>query len=351
MRIAIVGSKGIPAAYGGFETLAEYLAINLVAAGNEVTVYCSGKGPKKHKGVKLKYLTLRANGLQGIAYDFFSLIHANRRADVILMLGSPAGFLLRFIPDLRYKLVFNYGGLDFNRAKWNRLVQRVIKLGKDQAVKKSWKIVADNQKIFDYVRRENNIEKSKIALIPYGGDHALKIIKDPGILLPKEYFLTIARIQEDNNIELILDAGIISGANIVVVGNWSVSRWSKKVFKKYSKFDNLFLLNPIYNTSHLAFLRSNCSGYIHGHSAGGSNPTLIEIMFFRKPLYCFNNGFNNYTTNGLATYWDDKNQLVEILLSDESRSVDPNLHQYAMTHYSWKDIVEKYIKVFYEKSI
>lgn len=351
MRIAIVGSKGLPAAYGGFETLAEYLAISLFSKGHQVTVYCSGKGPKKYKGVELKYLPLRANGVQGIAYDFFSLIHANKRADVILMLGSPAGFLLRFIPSLRDKLVFNYGGLDFNRAKWNRFIQSIIKLGKDQAVRRSWKIVADNQKIFDFITLENNIEKSKLSLIPYGGDYALKTIKDPGIPLPKKYFLTIARIQEDNNIEIILESGIKSEANLVVVGNWNVSTWSKKVYRKYQKHENLTLLNPIYDVSHLAFLRSNCIGYIHGHSAGGSNPTLIEMMFFRKPLFCFNNGFNNYTTNGCATYWNDINQLVAILSSSESWSVDPLLYEYAATHYMWNNIVEKYLEIFNEKKV
>lgn len=351
MRIAIVGSKGIPAAYGGFETLAEYLAINLVAADNEVTVYCSGKGPEKYKGVELKYLTLRANGLQGIAYDFFSLIHANRKADVILMLGSPAGFLLRFIPGLRDKLVFNYGGLDFKRSKWNRSVQRIIKLGKDEAVRRSWKIIADNQKIVDFIIEENNIEKSRIALIPYGGDHALKSMIDPGLQLPQEYFLTVARIQEDNNIELILEAGIISGVNLVIVGNWKVSQWSKKIYNKYRSVENLMLLDPIYDLSHLAFLRSNCTGYIHGHSAGGSNPTLIEIMFFQKPLYCFNNGFNNYTTNNLATYWNNKRQLATILISEESKAVNPSLYEFAKTNYLWKLILEKYLEIFNEKKI
>lgn len=351
MRIAIVGSKGIPAAYGGFETLAEYLSINLVLAGNKVTVYCSGNGPKKHKGVDLKYLPLKANGFQGIAYDFFSLIQANGKADVILMLGSPAGFLLRLIPGLRDKLVFNYGGLDFKRSKWNRSVQRIIKLGKDEAVRRSWKIIADNQKIVDFITAENNIEKSRIALIPYGGDHALKSIIDPGLQLPKEYFLTIARIQEDNNIELILEAGIISGANLVIVGNWKVSQWSKKIYNKYRSVENLTLLDPIYDLSQLAFLRSNCTGYIHGHSAGGSNPTLIEMMFFQKPLYCFNNGFNNYTTNNLATYWNDKRQLATILISDESKTVNPFLYEYAITNYLWKLILEKYLEIFNEKEI
>ena len=176
MKISIIGSKGIPADYGGFETLAEYLSIYLVNKGHDVTVFCSGlKKSSNYKGVNLQYIPLKPNNFQGVFYDFFSLLISSITCDKIIMLGSPAGPFLNFIPGLKKKVIFNYGGLDFKRNKWNTIIQKFIAYGKKNAIKFSEKVIADNQGIYDFIIQNYNIDKDKLHFIAYGGNHSENI--------------------------------------------------------------------------------------------------------------------------------------------------------------------------------
>ena len=352
MKIAIIGTRGIPASYGGFETLAEYLSIYLIKSGHEVTVFCSG-GFKidKFKGVKLIYLPLKANKFQGIIYDLTSILLSISSQNKIIMLGSPAGPFLGLIPGLRKKLIFNYGGLDFKRNKWNRYIQNFISYGKKNALKFSSAVVADNQGIYDYLINNYDIDENKVFLIEYGGNHAdfdLKKVKKSTINLAENYSLTIARIQKDNNIELIIKAAIKYNFNAVIIGNWNFETFGRVLKLKYRNHNNLFLLDPIYDIETLFYYRKNCTYYIHGHSAGGTNPTLVEAMWLGLNVFAFDNVFNRHTTEGKCYYWSNIDELGA-LINNTALSRIPNnsaaLKNIAHNRYNWDIICNNYLEI------
>jgi len=352
MKISIIGSKGIPASYGGFETLAEYLSIYLVNSGHKVTVFCSeGFKKEKYKGVNLVYLPLKANKFQGIIYDLMSILLSIYSQDKIIMLGSPAGPLLGLIPGLRKKLIFNFGGLDFKRNKWNRYIQNFISYGKKNALKYSNIVIADNQGIFDYLVNNYTLNIKKIFLIEYGGNHAefkCKSNVQPVYNLPENYSLTIARVQKDNNIEVIIKSAIKYKFNAIIIGNWNFETFGKTLKSKYRSHKNLFLLDPIYDIEALFHYRKNCSYYIHGHSAGGTNPTLVEAMWLGLNIFTFDNVFNRYTTEGNSNYWSNLDDLGVLIQDAGNNKISNNslkMKNIAHNRYNWDLICEKYLKV------
>lgn len=352
MKISIVGSKGIPARYGGFETLTEYLSIYLVNSGHEVTVFCSGGFKRgKFKGVNLVYLPFKANKFQGIVYDLISILLSITSQDKIIMLGSPAGPLLGLIPGLKKKLIFNFGGLDFQRNKWSKFIQSFISFGKKNALKYSNTVVADNQGIFDYLINHYIINKENIFLIEYGGNHAEFTCKEnsqPDYKLPKNYSLTIARIQKDNNIEIIIKSAIKYKFNAVIIGNWDFETFGKKLRLKYGSYENLFLLDPIYDIKTLFHYRKNCSYYIHGHSAGGTNPTLVEAMWLGLNILAFDNVFNRYTTENESLYWSNIDELGMLIKDTSCNKVSDNsskMKNIAHRRYNWDLICSKYLNL------
>lgn len=357
MKIAIIGTRGIPAIYGGFETLAEKLAEEL---SNEfdITVYCSSKyytqKLTRHKGARLRYFPIGANGFQGIIYDSVALIESLPRFDKVILLGAPAGFLLPLFGKLNKKIIFNYGGLDFNRSKWNGTIQRFVKFGKDIATKFSGQVVADNKGIQDFIFSEN---KRESILIPYGANHVQEAIiteqdKVKYPFLNEKYALVVARIQKDNNIELILNAFKKSKElTLVVIGNWSNSKWGINLKKSFSNIQNIVLLDAIYDQKELDKIRRSCYLYIHGHSAGGTNPSLVEAMFLGLPVISYGSIFNKYTSLNKAIYFENEKQLLEIIQTISKKTIEEvskNLKEIAIQKYTWNKVAHSY-KVLIEK--
>ena len=171
-KVAIIGSVGIPANYGGFETLAEQLAARLQDR-FDLTVYCSKRAfarrPKKIGRVSLRYLPFNANGIQSIPYDMWSILSAVRYADTLLILGVGGCTLLPILRwfGCRKRVVVNVDGIEWRRAKWSAPVRRYLKFAEKCAVKYADAIIGDNQVIVDYVR---NTYHRPCELIEYGAD-------------------------------------------------------------------------------------------------------------------------------------------------------------------------------------
>ena len=354
MKVAILGSRGIPAEYGGFETLVEKLVEEL-SAEIDITVYCSSKyyseKRETYKGAKLKYLNIGANNLAGIFYDLISLILTLPKFDKVIMLGAPAGVFFPLFGKWNQKIIFNYGGLDFNRNKWNRYTQIFIKMGKDLATKYAGQVVSDNKGIKDFLISENNREST---LIPYGADHVLNPeIKEADYkkypFLNNKYALVVARIQKDNNIETIIKAFINNPPMpLVVIGNWSNSNWGNEIWQKYNENENIILLDAIYDQIELDKIRNSCYLYIHGHSAGGTNPSLVEAMYMGLSVIAFNSIFNRYTTHGIGLFFNDTTELNNIIRTTEEKQlkqISEELKLVAIKNYTWKSIASAYKKL------
>ena len=170
-KVAVIGTNGLPAKYGGFETLTDYL-VQYLSSDYQFYVYCSKNNstnqPKEYHGAKLIALPLNANGFQSIAYDLISILHSLFYADILLILGTPGAIILPLLKLFSKKVIVNFGGLEWKRDKWPKLVQRYLKFTEKLAVKYSDVVVADNQAFIDYILNEYKV---KAILIEYGGDH------------------------------------------------------------------------------------------------------------------------------------------------------------------------------------
>jgi len=351
MRIAIVGTQGIPNSYGGFETLAEYL-VEYLSRDIEITVYCSSVDLKtklkNYKESRLRYIPITSHGALGILYDSIALLQAAPKYDKVLFLGFGGGFAIPFLKKYRSKIILNIGGLDWKRNKWSPFAQKVIKKAEELLVKNSGHIISDNVGIQEYMSEEYTREST---LITYGGDQAKKqeISEDSFkkySFLKDNYAFTVTRIQPDNNVEMILDAfSNQSTMPLVIVGNWQNSKYGKRLKLKYSNIQNLILLEAIYDRTELDVLRSNCTIYIHGHSAGGTNPSLVEAMYLGLPVFAFASGYNEHTTQNSAMYFHDKEQLTELINNYNSfdlKEMGKKLRQIAEKAYLWNTIARQY---------
>jgi glycosyltransferase involved in cell wall biosynthesis len=359
-RVAIIGTTGLPARYGGFETLAHHL-VDQLGSRYDISVYCSskyfadrGKRLSVYNGARLIYLPLNANGYQSIPYDIFSIIHAIRKNDVLLLLGVSGAILLPFLKLFTNKpILVNIDGQEWKRPKWNWLARKVLGFSEKLAVRFADEVIADNKVIQQYV--EQSYGRDNARLIEYGGDHVSKRpltdkLLDKYPFLNQNYAFNVSRIEPENNIHVILQAFSKAPRHqLVMVGLWSHGKYGMNLKAQYSKFSNIHLLDPIYNQEELNEIRSNAGVYVHGHSAGGTNPGLVEAMCLGLPVVSYDISYNRETTNHRARYFKSASDLLSILdVFDEKERMRMgcDLEQYGRQYYSWNRIASLYAAAF-----
>ena len=355
-RVSIIGTTGLPAKYGGFETLTHHL-VDRLNNRFDITVYCSSKyfADKKHRrefynGAKLKYIPLNANGYQSIIYDMISMIKAIRESDVLLVLGISGAFIFPFLKLFTKKpILVNIDGQEWKRPKWSWVARKYLALSEKIAVRYADTVITDNLIIREYV--EDGYKRNDAWLIEYGADHVKKINYDLDSIrkypfINKTYSFNVCRIEPENNVHIILDAySKIPHENIVIVGLWNHSAYAMQLKEKYNHHSNIFLLDPIYEQEELDLLRSNAKIYIHGHSAGGTNPSLVEAMYLELPVLAYDISYNRETTNHRAAYWRTAEELiVKILhLNKQQRNLmAEELSAIAQERYTWARIADLY---------
>lgn len=359
-KVAIVGIQGVPAMYGGFETLVENIIGRNTTDNIEYTVFCSSKDNKtqlgSYKGARLIYVPIHANGMYSTLYDIVSMMKTIGKFDVIVILGvSGCIFLPLFRLLFRGKIIVNIDGLEYKRAKWGKFAKCFLFLSEIMAVKFSDTVVADNKGIQDYVWNKYG---KKAELIAYGGDHVnidLEGEKENSILRkynlsPNAYSLTVCRIEPENNCHIILEAFARNTTQILVyVGNWMRSDYSKGLAEKYSKLENILILHSIYDLEELYALRRNCKSYIHGHSAGGTNPSLVEAMFFGVPIFSFDVVYNRATTDNKAHYFSSEKELCDLIENVVDNDFTDNgnfMKEIAQDRYTWGEVTNQYEQLY-----
>lgn len=354
-KISIVGTVGLPAKYGGWETLVNNL-VNQLKNRFDMTVYCSKKKYQteieEFNGAKLKYINLNANGIQSILYDIVSIYRSLKFADTIIILGV-SGCI--FLPLVKFfgnsKVIVNIDGLEWKRAKWGNFAKFFLKFSERIAVKFSNIVITDNKAIQKYVFETYNIGS---VFIPYGGDHAkIEDKTDYSSIydfLNFPYAFSVCRIEPENNIDMILKAFKSNNSYpLVIVGNWSNSNYGLKLKSQYQNHKNINLLDSIYDQKKLDALRSNCTIYIHGHSAGGTNPSLVEAMTLGLPIVAFDVEYNQETTFNMALFFKDSQELLEIISRLDKinlSKISLEMKSLAKKHYTWLSVSEKYANIF-----
>lgn len=351
-KISIIGTVGVPACYGGFESLVENM-LDYTPTDVEYTIFCTSQKYKNkletYKGAKLKYLDLNANGRDSIMYDYRS-IKMSLDADVMLILGVSGCIFLPYIrKKFRGKIITNIDGLEWKRDKWNFLAKWFLHYSEKMAVKYSDIVIGDNKGITDYVKEAYNRDA---VLIAYGGDHVSKVEDDTLYekypFCKNSYSVTVCRIEPENNIHVILEAfSKMSGNQLVMVGNWKNGEYGSELKEKYSKFDNIHLLDPIYENHTINWIRSNASVYVHGHSAGGTNPSLVEAMNFGLPILAFDCVYNRETTMNECLYWKNSEDIQYLFQSiPDLDSIASKMHDIGKKLYSWEKIAEQYNSLY-----
>lgn len=357
LRVGIIGTNGLPGKYGGWDQLVHHTTNNL-KEDFLFTVYTSystaDPNLKEYNKARIKIIKFKANGIQSIPYDIASMIHAIFHCDVLFICGTSGCIFLPFVRLFRKKIVLNPDGQEWKRKKWSKPVQWFLKISEQFGVQFATTVVADNVKIKEYISSAYN---KKSELIEYGGDQVInvRLSKDTEKkynITGNKYAFKVCRIEPENNIHLILEAfNKNAKVDLVLIGNWNFSDYGRSLRLKYIDSPNLKLLDPIYEQLTLDELRSNCGLYIHGHSVGGTNPSLVEAMNLGLCIVSFDVDYNRETTENKALYFSDLNGLLNVLKQFENNKIDVikyknEMKEIAKRRYKWSIITEKYANVF-----
>jgi len=355
MKIGIIGTRGIPNQYGGFEQFAENFSTRMVLRGHDVTVYTSHRHPFKgehYKNVSLircydpEYLIGTAGQF---IYDFNCIRNCrSQNFDIILQLGYTSSTIWSWLYPEASILVTNMDGLEWSRAKYNKWTQHFLTHAEKWGVNHSDYLIADSKGIQDYLFKKYN---AKAALIPYGADVYETKNKDKEILkelnvADNEYDLLIARFEPENNVETILKAYVgLKNRKLVLVGNFKNTLFGRRMYNEYSYHNHLYFAGPMYDVKTLNILRHHSRVYMHGHSVGGTNPSLLEAMACDALICAHDNIFNRYVLGEDAFYFKshvDLTTLVSEPLNKENHeNWVHNNKQKILNDYNWNSITEK----------
>lgn len=357
MKIGIIGSRGIPNTYGGFEQFAEHLSIGLVQRGAEVWVYNSHKHScqeAKWNGVNriMCYDPEDKIGTTGqFIYDLNCINDCRKRGfDIILQLGYTSNSVWHWRLPIHSSIITNMDGLEWKRSKYSKTVRKFLKYAEKLAVKSSDSLVADSVAIQDYLKEKYGVES---VFIPYGADvyiqsHELRLHELD--LIPQSYYLLIARMQPDNHIEEVIKGFIGSESDkiLVIVGNIENAH-GRYLVKKF-RYENLRFAGAVFDQELLNQLRYHCCMYFHGHSSGGTNPSLLEAMAASAFICAHDNAFNRAVLGNDAVYFCSPEEIRKIMQKEirdeEKKLVVSNNLEKIKTIYTWDKVIDAYYRLF-----
>lgn len=344
--IAIVGSHGIYANYGGWDELVKNLA-ERKPDDLQYIVYNSVDSPPQGvvpAGVTVKQMKVKADGYQGIIYDFWSILLCYRKADVILLLGVqgiPIIPLLRMFRKVR--IVSNVGGIEWLRPKFGFLQKQYLKLCFNLSMIYSHVVILDNPYHRSFLPRK---VRAGVQVIPYGGeiDSSLAVTVESERKFPfigTEYCLSVSRSLADNQIDQVCQSFIGSRHTLVMISNLSSTPYGERILKMYSDIPNIILIDGLYNKPELDLVRRHCKVYLHTHTLCGTAPSLVEMMVAQRPILSVDNPQNRFTLNEEGFFFTSFDQVQELLDSGE------DLNRFIPSkevcdRYAWGNIVAQY---------
>lgn len=354
LKIAIAGTRGIPNHYGGYEQAVTFLADGLAKKGHTVTVYNSHSHPykeKKWKEVEIIhcYDPEERIGTAGqFLYDLNCIRHARKQEyDILLFMGYTSSSVWgRFFPQ-KPIIISNMDGLEWKRSKYAKPVRHFLKYAEKLAVRFSQYHIADSVTIKKYLDEKYTINSQ---FIPYGATISSALSADTlneFNVKPGEYYLLIARMEPENNIEMILDGYMASGSGdkFLVIGN-ARNYYGQKLVQKYITSSNVHFAGALFDQHKLDNLRAYCKLYFHGHSVGGTNPSLLEAMAAGCVIAAHQNEFNASVLGNEACYFSTPEDTCRIILSDttgKQKNQWTNIQQNKIKDlYNWRHITDLY---------
>jgi len=369
MKIAFISTRGIPNNYGGFEQFAEYISVGLAERGHEVTVYSPHYHPYKeseYKGVRIKHVyspeLWMGGSLGSFFYDYACLKDAlrNEDFDIIYEAGytSIIPAYIRFnVKNIRRPIfTTNMDGLEYKRTKFNPLVRRFVFWEERMAVRHSHYLIADNMGIHDYYKEKYGRESKFLA---YGAniydDYDASLLKEWN-LSADDYYLLVARIEPENNLYMAIEGYKASeeyGRRPLIIVGKTNTPYGKRLVGKYGNDPHIRFVGGIYDFKKLNSVRHFSFAYFHGHSVGGTNPSLLEAMASDCFILAHDNIFNRAVLGDNAVYYsspdDVKNFLndIESLATRHKEQYIRNNIEVIRKEYSWEKLVDDHERYFW----
>lgn len=358
MRIGIIGTRGIPNHYGGFEQFAEQVAVRWVQMGHDVVVYNSHLHPfqeKFYKGVQIVHCfdpEYKIGTAGQFIYDLNCILNSRKqKLDIFLQLGYTSSSIWTCLMPKNSVIVTNMDGLEWRRSKYSPIVQKFLKRAEKWAIEGSDALVADSIGIQDYLTKSHSAQSTYIA---YGAevcvDEGSESLMSYGVS-KFDYNLLIARLEPENSIEIILDGYVLSGDHrpILIVGN-HLTKYGEYLKRKYQTSNGIRFLGGIYDSQVINQLRANCRLYFHGHTVGGTNPSLIEAMGCGAVICAHDNVFNRSILQGNGIYFETPNEVSVVMsfeISEERRlEIQNGNRQQVAVHFGWEKIANEYLRLF-----
>lgn len=361
MRIAILGTRGVPNHYGGFEQFAEFFSVYLANKGHEVYVYNSHNHPfqeKTFKGVNLIHCydpEFKIGTAGQFIYDLNCILDSRKRNfDIILQLGYTSSSVWYSLLPKKPLIITNMDGLEWKRTKYSKPVRKMLQFAEGLAVKSSDHLISDSIGIQKYIAGKYAKDSTYIAYGAKVFDHPEEEILATYKVNKYDFNMILARLEPENNIETILDGVVLSNnqATILVIGNHT-TKFGNYLKQKYIASKNIRFVGAVYNLKHLDNLRYFSNLYFHGHSVGGTNPSLLEAMASKALIIAHDNDFNKAILKENAFYFTNpeevKNLMLEIKKNDNLQFIQNNFDAIA-GEFNWEKINGKYLQLF-EKCI
>ena len=361
--LRILGTRGIPARHGGFETFAEHLALYLTRHDWNVTVYCQEEGDgalyeDEWRGIKLIRIPIKNKGALGtIHFDWKTTLHAARQQGGILTLGYNTAIFCVIYRVLKLNNVINMDGVEWQREKWPFAAKIWLYLNERIGCLAGNHLIADHPEIQKHLA--TRVCADKITMIPYGAEHidsANQTLLEPYGLHPREYAIVIARPEPENSILEIVTAFSANtrGKKLVVLGDFSKADpgYRKKVFAAAGK--EVLFPGAIYERPVIRALRYYASLYIHGHRVGGTNPSLVEALGAGMPILAHDNRYNRWVAGDDNYYFTDASecaQILDILLEDTAQLARMQLknRQRHWDCFTWGHVLAQYEQLLTEQ--
>ncbi|MER9328733.1 DUF1972 domain-containing protein [Mesorhizobium sp. M0488] len=361
--ILILGTRGIPAAHGGFETFAEKLALFLVERGWKVGVYCQEEVERVDqrvrsdtwRGIDLIHVQVASKGPRAtLEFDWQCVRDAARRPGLCLVLGYNGAVFLIWLRLMRRKVITNMDGIEWRRPKWGLAARTWFWLNEWIGAWASHRLVADHPVIADHLATRR--PRSAIATIAYGADPVTSAPEGPVRALglePGKYLISIARIEPDNNILPIVEAFCSRERDmkLVVLGTLSDEIPYHVAVRKAAN-GSVVLPGAIYDQATVKALRYHARAYLHGHTVGGTNPSLVEALAAGNMVIAHDNPYNRWTAGAAAIYFSDRQSCaarMQQALDDDAlvEACGDAARTRAREAFRWEDVLLAYEKEAY----
>jgi glycosyltransferase involved in cell wall biosynthesis len=359
MKIAILGTRGVPNYYGGFEQFAEYFSVYLVENGHEVVVYNSHNHPYQEKtfhGVTINHQNDPEHKLGTFGqfiYDYNCIMDSRKRDfDIILQLGYTSNSVWCFLLPKKPIIITNMDGLEWKRSKYSKPVQQFLKFAERLAVISSDYLISDSLGIKDFITNHYQKDSTYIAYGANQFNNPNEAVLSNFNVEKEKYNMIMARFEPENNIDMVLEGVALDQQKtpILVIGKHE-TKYGEYLKNKFKNHKHIRFLGGIYNLEHLNNLRYFSNLYFHGHSVGGTNPSLLEAMASNAMIIAHDNHFNKAILKENGHYFSnsqDVKNILETIKKNDNLQLVQNNFEAIKNEFNWNKINGEYLQLFEE---